>query len=438
VKVVVAVSVPVLFPTVLVTEPTPLSTVPVPLAKTAVRVALPFVVTVPAEAVKLVIVGAATTFTVAVLVHVAGVVAALLTVSVNVVLVERFPVLTGEPLPTVRFCVFWLFVTTPVPFANVGVRVVAVPLVTMAAPGTRLVQVGAGTTVTVAWAVTLTPAAFVTVTVNVVVVVKAPVLFATALVTAPTPLLTEAFPLANVAVTVALSPDVMTAGEAEKVATLAGSATSKVFVSAVLTFPARSVAVSVTVCVPAGFSGVTGYPKWRISPVDPLGGVAGAISASCPALPPDGVVTALTRVARLSLTSTSNLTTMPSCAVAGVTTADGNAGRVLSTTRDELALKVVPFPAVSVAVNGTVPSANFVVSTGTLNRPGDAEAEPVKLCAPDDSVTDETPDDARAATWTVTVPRTGSVACLPATPTTATEFWVVDVPAMHTPELHTG
>jgi hypothetical protein len=51
----------------------------------------------------------------------------------------------------------------PVPPENVGVRVVEVPLVMVAAPPVKLVMVGGGTTVTVTVAVAVVPAVLVTV-----------------------------------------------------------------------------------------------------------------------------------------------------------------------------------------------------------------------------------------------------------------------------------
>lgn len=66
----------------LVTAPTPWSTLPVPLLNVGVRVVEFPDVIVRDDAVKLVMIGAATTVTVAVIVAVAGVVAALVTVNV--------------------------------------------------------------------------------------------------------------------------------------------------------------------------------------------------------------------------------------------------------------------------------------------------------------------------------------------------------------------
>src|SRR5712691_6167485 len=94
----------------------------------------------------------------------------------------------------------------PVPFENTGVKVVLPPVVMVEVAALKLVHVGAGTTATVTVRETDAGfvAPFVTVSVNVVVVVSAPVLFATPLETAPTLLSTLPVPLANTAVRVVL------------------------------------------------------------------------------------------------------------------------------------------------------------------------------------------------------------------------------------------
>ena len=142
--------------------------------------------------------------------------------------------------------------------------------------------------------------------------------------------------------------------------------------------------------------------------------------------------------ASISVVLTSIWTNVPVRAAAGETWTKVDEGLVLSTTIVDEAVTLVPFPAWRVAVSPTDPSGSFVVSTATLKTPAVPEAVPGKLCEPADSVTDATPELALAETCTVTVPRSGSVALFPGTPMTATEFCVVEVPAMHAPELQTG
>jgi hypothetical protein len=96
----------------------------------------------------LVIVGGTCTVTNAVAVTVAGVVAALVTVSVYVV-VEAGAMVTGVPLVTAPMPLSML----PVPPAKTAVRVVELPETMVAEPGVKLVIDGAGTTVTVTVAV---------------------------------------------------------------------------------------------------------------------------------------------------------------------------------------------------------------------------------------------------------------------------------------------
>ena len=123
---------------------------------TAVNVVEVPAVMVGAAAVKLVIAGAATTVTVTCLVT--DVLAALVTVSVYVV-VAAGETVTGVALVTAPTPLS----TLPVPLLNTAVNVVEVPAVIVAAAETKLVMAGAGTTVTVACLVTEAPAVFVTV-----------------------------------------------------------------------------------------------------------------------------------------------------------------------------------------------------------------------------------------------------------------------------------
>ena len=69
--------------------------------------------------------------------------------------------LTGVPLVTLMLP----GVMTPVPFENAAVKLVEFPTVMVAGDDTKLAMEGAGTTFTVAVAVTAVPARFVTVSV---------------------------------------------------------------------------------------------------------------------------------------------------------------------------------------------------------------------------------------------------------------------------------
>jgi hypothetical protein len=89
-------------------------------------------------AVKAVIAGPGTTFTVNV--NVAGTLAVFVTVSMKVVLVVRLPVETGTPLVTAPTPLL----TTPVPPVNTAVSVVLVPAVTGFLAAVKLAIVGSG------------------------------------------------------------------------------------------------------------------------------------------------------------------------------------------------------------------------------------------------------------------------------------------------------
>ena len=67
-----------------------------------------------------------------------------------------------------------------------------------------------------------------------------------------------------------------------------------------------------------------------------------------------------------------------------------------------------------------------------------AGVEAVKLEVPNASETVSTPLDALAETMTRTVPLRKSVVACPSAPTTATEAFALDVPAVHFPETQTG
>jgi hypothetical protein len=121
---------------------------------------VPFEPTVNVVLLALVNAGGAWTVTVVVAVTVAGVVAAFVTVSVYVV-VDVGEILTGVPLVTAPTPLLML----PVPLGNTAVRVVEVPDTIVDNAGVKLVITGAGTTVTVACLVTVTPTVLVTVSV---------------------------------------------------------------------------------------------------------------------------------------------------------------------------------------------------------------------------------------------------------------------------------
>jgi hypothetical protein len=123
-------------------------------------VKVPFEPTMNVVLLALVNAGGAWTVTVVVAVTVAGVVAAFVTVSVYVV-VDVGEILTGVPLVTAPTPLLML----PVPLGNTAVRVVEVPDTIVDNAGVKLVITGAGTTVTVACLVTVTPTVLVTVSV---------------------------------------------------------------------------------------------------------------------------------------------------------------------------------------------------------------------------------------------------------------------------------
>jgi hypothetical protein len=144
----------------LFTAPIPWSMLPVPPEKTPVKeVELPALI-VERAAWKLVIAGAGTTVTVTMAVTLAGVVAALVTVKVYVV-VPAGEMVTCCPLVTVPMLLSML----PVPPVKTAVSLVEVPAVIVGASDVKLVIDGAATTVTVVCAVAVVPAAFVTVSV---------------------------------------------------------------------------------------------------------------------------------------------------------------------------------------------------------------------------------------------------------------------------------
>jgi hypothetical protein len=123
-----------------------------------VTVKVPAEPTVKVALMALVMEGGTFTLTFVVEVTVAGVVAALVTVSVYVVVTVGEMVI-GVPLVTAPTP--WS--TLPVPLPNTAVSVVVFPETIVADPGVKLVITGAGTTVTVACLVTVAPPVFVTV-----------------------------------------------------------------------------------------------------------------------------------------------------------------------------------------------------------------------------------------------------------------------------------
>lgn len=201
----------------LVTGRLPGVIMPVPFAKTAVRLELFPLAIVLGLAPKLVIVGAGSTVTV--VVWLTSVPAPLVTVSMYWVVAVG---LTGTDVPLVTEMLPG--VTTPVPFANTAVRLVLFPLVIVAEVAVKLVIVGAGSTVTVAWEVTAVPAALVTASVYCVVAVG--------LTETGVPLVTEMLPgvmtpvpPANTAVRLELFPLVIVTGLAAKLV-IVGPATA--------------------------------------------------------------------------------------------------------------------------------------------------------------------------------------------------------------------
>src|SRR3989475_1113926 len=147
------------------------------------------------------------------------------------------------------------------------------------------------------------------------------------------------------------------------------------------------------------------------------------------------------RVPSASVAVTSSVTRLPS-ATGAIVAAELSTGAVLSTVNAnavELTGWAEASPGVTVAVKETEPSASVVVSTVMSYTGPAAPVAGVNVFPPPASETDLTPEVERAATWMLTVPRTGSPACLPAAPTIATVTLPVDVPAMHFPAgPHTG
>lgn len=133
--------------------------IPVPFANTAVRLELVPVVIVAGLGVKLVIIAAGFTVTVAICV-IAVPVAGGVTVRVYVVVAAGLT-LTAVPLVTAIFP----GVITPVPLAKTAVRLELPPTVIVDGLATKLVIVGAGITVIVAVCVTAVPLVGVTVSV---------------------------------------------------------------------------------------------------------------------------------------------------------------------------------------------------------------------------------------------------------------------------------
>ena len=111
---------------------------------------------------------------------------------------------------------------------NTAVSLVEVPAVIVAAREVKLVITGAGTTVTMAWAVTEVPAAFVTVRVYVVVAAGDTLTPVPPLLIAPTLLLTLPVPLLNTAVSFVEVPAVIEAGLGPKLVIVGAGTTVSV------------------------------------------------------------------------------------------------------------------------------------------------------------------------------------------------------------------
>ena len=129
----------------------------------------------------------------------------------------------------------------------------------------------------------------------------------------------------------------------------AGPKTAKAAVAVeVPEVPARLTVLNVTSCAPMASAELTAYPKWCTRPL------ATEISLSDPLPVPETVpVTARTA----SLVVTSNLTTLPTAALAEPTSAMVSVGTLLSmwmVSGGEVA--VVPLPAVTVAVSVASPA----------------------------------------------------------------------------------
>jgi len=184
-----------------VTVPTPLLILAVPSAKTAVKLTLSPKVIVSGAVTKLAIVGAGTTVTVTV--DVTAVPAALVTVTVYVV------VDAGETeLATLDVTIPTPLSILAVPSEKTAVKLTVSPKVMVKEDVTKLAIVGAGTTVTVTVDVTVSSTPLVTVTVYVVVDTGETGLGALD-VTSPTPLSILAVPSAKTAVKLTLSPRVI-------------------------------------------------------------------------------------------------------------------------------------------------------------------------------------------------------------------------------------
>jgi hypothetical protein len=216
--------------------------------KVAVRLELVPLVTVVGDAVKLVMLGAATVVMVSGL-EAAEVPAAFVTVSVNVVVCVNATE-TGVPLVIAIWLLFLLFVTIavpPVPALKTPVSVVEVPAVMVVAPAVKLVSVGAATAVTETVAVTDVPAELVTVRVYTVVALEGGVTTTAvplvALALTPPPV-TAPVPPANEGLRLELAPFVTVVGDAVK-PVMAGAATTLTVAVVVAIVPAAFVTVSV-------------------------------------------------------------------------------------------------------------------------------------------------------------------------------------------------
>jgi len=210
---------------------------PVPFAKTAVRSELAPAAIVVGFATKLAIVGAGTTVTVTV--RVIAVPTGGVTVRVYVVVVAGLT-LTPVPLVTARLP----GVIIPVPLAKTAVRVELPPKVIVAGFATKLLIVGAGTTVSVAIWIIAVPAELVTVRVYVVVVAGFTVT-PVPLVATKLPGVIRPVPLAKTAVRLEpLPPAAIVAGLAPKLL-IVGAGTTVTVAICVMAAPTGGVTVRV-------------------------------------------------------------------------------------------------------------------------------------------------------------------------------------------------
>src|SRR3954462_1196581 len=191
--------------------------------------------------------------------------AGFVTTSVNVVVAVTGPLLAATPEETSP--TKWS--TTPVPPVKTAVSVVAEPArIGVCAAVWKLAMTGAGTTATVVFAVTASPAALVTLSVNVTSVVRMAVLAGTSLATAPIPWSIAPAPPVKTAVRRVARPVVTADLSGTKLAILGGATTFTLAVPACETVPAAFMAVQERETTPtAGAEYVTPVPLAEVAPL---------------------------------------------------------------------------------------------------------------------------------------------------------------------------